>query len=239
MTREQLRQQMCDIGHRIWLKGFCAGNEGNHSARIGENEILCTPTGVSKGFLTPDMITVVDLDGNQLDTANPHKRTSEVLLHLQIYKKRPDVKAVIHSHPPHATTFACAGIPIPEKVHPEAEFFLGKIRTVPYVTPGYTELGESVAAITGPDTNTVMLGNHGSVSFSTSLMDAYYKLEILDAYCRLLLNLQQLGQVSLLTDDQMMALMKAKQQWNILDARLETKQFGLDNAAFISTLKKP
>jgi L-fuculose-phosphate aldolase len=238
MTHEQLKQQMCDIGHRIWLKGFCAGNEGNHSTRVGENEVLCTPTGVSKGFLTPDMITTVDLDGNQLDTANPNKRTSEVLLHLQIYKSRPDIKAVIHSHPPHATAFACAGMPVPESIHPEAEFFLGKIRTVPYVTPGYTQLGESVAAIIGPETNTVLLGNHGSVNFSTSLMDAYYKLEILDAYCRLLLNLKQLGEVRLLTDEQMGALMQAKVQWGISDPRLETGKFGVDNAGFLAGMKQ-
>jgi L-fuculose-phosphate aldolase len=237
MTNEQLKQQMCDIGHRIWLKGFCAGNEGNHSARIGENEVLCTPTGVSKGFLTPEMITTVDMEGRQLDTANPNKRTSEVLLHLQIYKARPDVKAVIHSHPPHATTFACGGMAVPEGIHPEAEFFLGKIRTVPYVTPGYTALGESVAAIIGPETNTVLLGNHGSVNFSTSLMDAYYKLEILDAYCRLLLNLRQLGQVNLLSAEQMLALMEAKEQWGLSDPRLKTRQFGVDNEAFLRGMR--
>ena len=102
------RQEMCDVGHRIWMRGYCAGNEGNHSVRIGEDRVLCTPTGVSKGFLTPDQITVVDMDGNQIDKQNKMKRTSEVLLHLQIYKARADVKAVVHSHPPHATAFAMA-----------------------------------------------------------------------------------------------------------------------------------
>ena len=131
-----IKQEMCDIGHRIWQKSFCAGNEGNLSTRISEDRVLSSPTGVSKGFLKPEMITMVDLDGKQIDTENPHKRTSEILLHLQIYKKRSDIRAVIHSHPPHATAFACAGIPVPESIHPEAEFFLGKIRTVPYITPG-------------------------------------------------------------------------------------------------------
>ena len=131
----QVRREMCDIGHRIWLKGFCAGNEGNHSVRISADRVLCTPTGVSKGFLTPDQITVVDMDGTQIDKHNVMKRSSEVLLHLQVYKARPDVKAVVHSHPPHATAFAIANIPIPEGIHPEAEVFLGKIPMAKYTTP--------------------------------------------------------------------------------------------------------
>ena len=106
----QMKQEMCEVGHRIWMKGFCAGNEGKHSVRIGEDRVLCTPTGLSKGFLRPDMITLVDMNGNQIDKENKYKRTSEILLHLEIYKKRPDVRAVIHSHPPHATAFAqCRG----------------------------------------------------------------------------------------------------------------------------------
>ena len=143
----QVRQEMCDVGHRIWMRGYCAGNEGNHSVRIADDRVLCTPTGISKGFLTPDQITVVDMDGKQVDTQNKMKRTSEVLLHLQIYKARADVKAVVHSHPPHATAFAMANIPIPEGIHPEAEVFLGKVPMAKYTTPSYKELGESVVAL--------------------------------------------------------------------------------------------
>ena len=116
----QIKKEICEIGKRIWQKGFCAGNEGNHSVRISEDRVLCTPTGLSKGFLTPDMLCIVDMDGKQVDTNNKYKRTSEVLVHLAIYKQRDDINAVIHSHPPHATTFAIAGIPLPEGIHPEA-----------------------------------------------------------------------------------------------------------------------
>lgn len=234
----QLKQEMCEVGHRIWMKGFCAGNEGNHSVRIANDRVLCTPTGLSKGFLRPEMITVVDMEGNQVDKDNKYKRTSEILLHLQIYKKRPDVKAVIHSHPPHATAFACAGVPIPEGVHPEAEVFLGKVPTAQYTTPSYKELGESVTKLITPETNTVLLGNHGTVSFSTSLMETYYKLEIIDAYCRILLLIKQIGRVNVLSQQEMIELLKVKEKFGIPDARLKcapTGCIGTDNQPFLST----
>lgn len=236
----QVRREMCDIGHRIWLKGFCAGNEGNHSVRIAEDRVLCTPTGVSKGFLTPDQITIVDMDGTQIDKHNAMKRSSEVLLHLQVYKARPDVKAVVHSHPPHATAFAIANIPIPEGIHPEAEVFLGKIPMAKYTTPSYKELGESVVALINKQTNTVMMANHGSVSFDSTLIGAYYKLEILDAYCRILLLSRQLGKVNQLTADEMVDLLKVKEKFGLPDQRLACAPggcIGAENQAFLATLE--
>src|SRR5438067_10116515 len=138
----KLKEQMCDVGRRIWLKGFCAGNEGNHSYRLDKDRILCTPSLISKGNLKPDDMCIVDMTGKQL--AGKRKRTSEILLHLAIYKERTDVKAVIHSHPPHATAFAIADIELPTCIHPEAEVFLGPVKTAKYVTPGDTRLGESI-----------------------------------------------------------------------------------------------
>jgi L-fuculose-phosphate aldolase len=234
----QYKQEMCEIGSRIWQKGFCAGNEGNHSLRISDDRVLCTPTGLSKGFLKPDMITIVDMDGNQVDKENKYKRTSEILLHLAIYKKRPDVKAVIHSHPPHATAFACAGVPIPEGVHPEAEVFLGKVPTAKYTTPSYAGLGESVTKLITAETNTVLLGNHGTVSFANTLMDTYYKLEIIDAYCRILLLIKQIGKVNFLSTQEMTDLLKVKAAFGIPDARLKCAPsgcVGVDNEAYVST----
>ncbi len=216
-----IKEQMCDVGRRIWQRGFCAGNEGNHSVRIDESRVLCTPTGVSKGFLRPEMICMVDLEGNQLDTDNPYKRTSEVLVHLAIYKSRPDVTAVIHSHPPHATAFAVANLPIPEAIHPEAEVFLGRVPTAAYATPSKQDLPDSITPLIGPDTGAVMMGNHGSVTFSPDgLIDAHYKLEILDAYCRILILSKQLGRVNQLDTNQMTELLQVKQNFGLTDERL-------------------
>jgi L-fuculose-phosphate aldolase len=214
----KLKEEMCEIGRRIWHKGYCAGNEGNHSVRIGENRFLCTPTGISKGFLKPDDICTVDIEGKQL--AGKRKRTSEMLMHLAIYKARPDVKAVVHSHPPHATAFAIAGVELPTCIHPEAEVFLGQVRTAKYVTPGDTRLGESLLPYV-KDSNTILLQNHGTVTFSTSLEDAYYKLEIVDAYSRILLLAKQVGSIRPLDDKEMKELLDLKVRFGLDEPRLK------------------
>src|SRR5271170_4087304 len=213
----KLKEQFCDIGRRIWLKGFCAGNEGNHSYRLSEDRVLCTPTGISKGGLKPDDLCVVDMEGKQV--SGKRGRTSEILMHLFVYKNRPDIRAVIHSHPPHATAFAISGIELPTCIHPEAEVFLGRVPMAKYVTPGDTRLGETLAPYI-KDANTILLSNHGTVSFGSSLEDAYYKLEIVDAYSRILLLAKQLGYVQTLSNDQMKELLALKARFGMSDGRL-------------------
>ena len=225
----KLKEQMCDIGRRIWLKGFCAGNEGNHSYRIGENKVLCTPTGISKGNLKPDDICVVDMGGKQL--SGSRKRTSEILLHLEIYKARPDVKAVIHSHPPHATAFAVAGVELPTCIHPEAEVFLGPVRTAKYVTPGDKRLGESILPYV-KDSNTIVLESHGVVCFSPNLEQAYYQLEIVDAYARILILAKQVGSIRPLESTEMKELLELKNRFGLKDARVDV---GLDKLSCAGT----
>ena len=113
----KIKEQICEIGRRVYAKGFAAANDGNISYRVGDNEVLCSPTMICKGFMTPDDICAVDLDGNQL--AGKRKRTSEILLHLEIMKHRPDVRAVVHCHPPHATAYAITGRVPPSGIVPE------------------------------------------------------------------------------------------------------------------------
>jgi len=212
----KLREQMVEIGRKIWLKGFCAGNEGNHSYRLDKDRILCTPSLISKGNLKPDDMCIVDYDGKQL--AGKRKRTSEILLHLAIYKERPDVKAVIHSHPPHATAFAIADIELPTCIHPEAEVFLGPVKTAKYVTPGDTRLPDSIKPYI-KESNTILLGNHGVVCYGPDLEDAYYKLEIVDAYARILLLTKQLGSVRPLDAGEMKDLLDLKKRFGMYDPR--------------------
>src|SRR3954466_5236833 len=212
----KLREQMCDVGRRIWLKGFCAGNEGNHSFRLSEDRILFTPSLISKGNLKPDDMCIVDLNGKQI--SGKRKRTSEILLHLAIYKQRADAKAVIHSHPPHATAFAVAGVELPTCIHPEAEVFLGPVRTAKYVTPGDTRLGESIAPFI-KESNTILLGNHGVVCYGPDLEDVYYKLEIVDAYARILLLTKQLGSIRPLDPNDMKELLALKSKFGMYDPR--------------------
>lgn len=219
----KIKQQLCDIGRRIWHKGFCAGNEGNHSYKLGPNKFLCTPTGISKGNLSPDDICTVDGNGKQI--AGKRKRSSEFLMHAAIYKARPDVVAVIHSHPPHATAFAVAGIELPTCIHPEAEVFLGPVKMAKYVTPGDQRLAESILPFV-KDSNTVLMGNHGVVCFDTDLEQCYYKLEIVDAYARILLLAQQLGKVNTLKPDEMSDLILLKAKFGLNDPRMEQAKKG-------------
>jgi L-fuculose-phosphate aldolase len=239
----KLKQQMCDIGHRIWLKGFCGGNEGNHSIRIDNNRVLCTPTGVSKGFLTPDMICLVDMNGNQLDRDNKYRVSSEVKIHLALYKHDTNVKSVVHSHPPHATAFALANIPLPEGFHPEAEVFLGRVPIAEYATPSKQELADSLIPCMGPNTSTILMGNHGAVCYSRKdLIDAYYRMEILDAYSRILLLTKQLGQINQLSPKQMTDLLEVKAKFGFPDERLACSAAGcvgsVNDAEFEAMVQK-
>src|SRR6187402_726948 len=167
----KIKQDICEIGRRLYNKGFAAANDGNITVRIGENEVLCTPTMHSKGFLKPEDVCLIDMTGKQL--AGIKKRSSEALLHLEIYKERPDVKAVVHCHPPHATAFAIAREPIPKCVLPEVEVFLGEVPIADYETPGTQQFADSILPFV-KDASVVMLANHGSLAFSKDLMTAYF-----------------------------------------------------------------
>jgi len=215
----QLKQQICDVGKRIWQRGYCAGNEGNHSVRISKDRVLCTPTGISKGFLRPEMICMVDMDANIVEASGGYKPSSEVKIHLQLYKTRDDIGAVVHSHPPHATAFAVAGIPLPEGIHPEAEVFLGRVPTAQYATPSKQDLADSLIPHIKADTHAILMANHGSVTFDKDITGAYYRLEILDAYSRILLLAKQLGNVNILDNQQMNDLLEVKQKFGFDDDR--------------------
>ena len=157
----RIKQDICEIGRRIYAKGFAAANDGNITVKVSDNEFLCTPTMHSKGFLKPDDIATVDATGKQI--AGSKKRSSEALLHLEIYKQRPDVKSVVHCHPPHATAFAVAREPIPQCVLPEVEVFLGDVPITAYETPGGQAFADTILPFVS-NTNVIILANHGTVS---------------------------------------------------------------------------
>ena len=227
----KLKEEICEIGRRVYNKGFAAANDGNISIRVGENEVLCSPTMICKGFMTPDDICAVDLDGNQI--AGKRKRTSEILLHLAIMKHRPDVKAVVHCHPPHATAFAVAGEPIPQCILPEIEVFMGEVPIAPYETPGAQAFADTVVPFLKA-TNTIILKNHGTISFGKTLEEAYWKTEILDAYCRILLLTKQLGKpVDYLDEVKSRELLDLKKRLGFDDPRFHVENCDLcGNSAF-------
>ena len=212
----KMKQEICDIGSRIYKKDFAAANDGNITYRISENEVLCTPTMHSKGFLKPDDICTIDMTGKQI--AGRKKRSSEALLHLEIYKARPDVKSVVHCHPPHATAFAIAREPIPQCVLPEVEVFLGDVPITKYETPGGKEFAETILPFVSK-TNVIILANHGTVSYGENVERAYWWTEILDAYCRMLMLARGLGKINFFTEDKERELLDLKQKWGFTDPR--------------------
>ncbi len=227
----RLKEQICEIGRRVYNKGFAAANDGNISIRVGENEVLCSPTMICKGFMKPEDICAVDLYGNQI--AGTRKRTSEVLLHLSIMRARPDVKAVVHCHPPHATAFGVAREPIPQCVLPEVEVFLGEIPFAPYETPGGQQFADTVLPFLKPGTNAMILTNHGTVSFGSNLEEAYWKTEIVDAYCRILILSRQLGGITYLDERKSRELLDLKKRLGFDDPRFHEENCDLcGNSAF-------
>jgi L-fuculose-phosphate aldolase len=217
-----LKEQLCDIGRRLWQRAYVDGNGGNIAIRVGEDIALCTPTLVSKGFMKPDDMCLVDLEGNQL--AGEKKRTSEILMHLQIMKRQPRAKATVHCHPPYSTGFAVAGVEPPTCMIPEYEVF-SSVALAPYRTPGTPEMGKLVADLVDKH-NTILMANHGVVSWShNNVEDAYFKMEILEAYCRTVLVATQLGKpVNTMTPSQLQDLLKIKQSLGIPDPRIGLKE---------------
>jgi L-fuculose-phosphate aldolase len=212
----KLKEQICEIGRRLYNRGFAAANDGNITIRLNDREVLCTPTMVSKGFMKCEDICKVDYEGKQL--AGSRRRTSEVLLHLAIYKSRPDVNAVVHCHPPHATAFAVAGEPIPKCILPEVEVFLGEVPTAVYETPGGQKFAETVLPHLKAS-NTILLANHGTVTFGPNLENAYFNSEIIDAYCKILILAKQLGRVNYLDQTKTKELLEFKKRLGYDDVR--------------------
>lgn len=217
---EKIKEEICAVGRKLWLRQFVDGNGGNISYRIGDNEVLCTPTLVSKYDLQPADLALVDLEGKQLAGVRP--RTSEILLHLEIYKAVPQARAVVHCHPPHATAYAITGRVPPNLVIPEFEVFVGKVALSPYETPGTTKFAQTVLPFV-KDHNTVLLSNHGIVCWADTVTHAEWYAEVLDTYCWTLMLAAQLGApISYISPQQGSDLLTMKKSLGLPDIRLDT-----------------
>ena len=165
----EIKKQICDIGKRIYDRGMVAANDGNISVKISDNEFLCTPTGVSKGFMTPEYICKVDAQGNVLQANGSFKPSSEIKMHMRVYQQRPDVQSVVHAHPIYATSFAIAGIPLTQPIMPEAVIALGCVPIAEYGTPSTNEIPDAVEKYL-QHYDAGLLANHGAWSYSDSLL---------------------------------------------------------------------
>ncbi|MBE6556624.1 MAG: class II aldolase/adducin family protein [Ruminococcaceae bacterium] len=214
MTELEIKQQICDIGKRIYDKGMVASNDGNISVKLGDNEFLCTPTGVSKGFMTPEYICKVDAEGRVIEANEGFRPSSEIKMHMRVYRERPDVMSVVHAHPLYATSFAIAGIPLTEPIMPEAVIALGEVPIAAYGTPSTEEIPDAVAPYL-QSYDAVLLANHGALSFSDSLLNAYHKMESLEFYAQLLYQSKMLGGPKLLSEEQVLRLYEIRRQFGL------------------------
>lgn len=189
-TDAQAKAEILAAGLKIYQRGLVAANDGNLSVRVGGNALWVTPTGVSKGSMTEDMLVKLDLDGNRLE--GTRKPSSETKMHLRIYKENPDVRAVVHAHPPAATAFACAGIPLDKPVIQEAVVFLGTVPVAPFALPGSEGVANSVAPFCR-DYRALLLEYHGAVTWGESMEQAHYRLECLEQLANVTLHLKTLG----------------------------------------------
>ena len=209
-----LRKDICEVGRRVYQRGFVAANDGNISIRLEADRVLCTPTGVSKGYLNEDMLAICDMDGEQV--AGSMKISSEIRMHLEIYKMRADVSAVVHAHPPTATGFAVAGIELTKCVLPEVIVSLGGIPLADYGTPGGPDIVEPMKPLLR-DYDAVLMANHGVVTLGSHVMDAHFKMETVEHFARIALVAQQLGAVHTLADKDVDDLIALRDRFGIGD----------------------
>ncbi len=208
----EIKKEICEVGHKLWLKGFVAANDGNISVKVGENEFYCTPTGVSKGSLTPDMIIKVDKDGKKLEgKLNP---SSEIKMHMRVYRERPDVTAVVHAHPPVATAFTVADIDLDQYILPEAVLTIGEVPTCDYGTPSTMEIPDSLDPYL-QNHDAFLLRNHGALTVGCNLNKAFFVMEEVEFNAVICKHAMDLGAVHEISNDQLRKLMDLRKKMNL------------------------
>ena len=204
----ETRREIVEIGRRLWDRGYVAANDGNISARLA-GRILVTPTGLSKGFLKPDDIVVVSASGQKL--AGQAEPTSELPMHLAVYRERADVDAVVHAHPPKATGFAVAGVPLAQCVLPEVILTLGEVPLAGYATPSTEEVARSICEFI-PRFNAILLSNHGALTLGRDLSQAYFRMETVEHFAEITLVARALGGPSPLSSDDVRKLLNVREK---------------------------
>ena len=208
----EIKKEICEVGLKLWQKGFVAANDGNISVKISDNEYYCTPTGVSKASLTPDMIIKVDRDGKKLEgKLNP---SSEIKMHMRVYRERPDVNAVVHAHPPVATAFTVADIDLDQYVLPEAVLTIGAVPTCDYGTPSTMEIPDSLDPYLH-NHDAFLLRNHGALTVGCNLTKAFFVMEEVEFNAVICKHAMDLGAVHEISNDQLKKLMDLRKAMNL------------------------
>ena len=211
-SESSLRADIVEVGRRMYARGYTASNDGNISVRLGADRLLMTPKSVCKGFMTPDMMCVTDLEGRKLQ--GDRDPSTEMLMHLEVYRQRPDVRAVVHAHPPTATGFAVAGIPLDRAVLAEVLTTLGSIPIAEYATPSTAELPEAVRKYIKAHDG-MLLANHGALTVGGDLFAAYYKMETIEHFAKISLVARLLGGENLIAREEVDRLQELRGTYGI------------------------
>src|SRR5918994_6813733 len=211
-AEEQARADIVEVGRRLWERGYVASNDGNISVRLDEHRLITTPKSVSKGFMTPDMMVITDLDGRTI--SGERDPSSELKMHLEVYRNRPDARAVVHAHPPTATGFAVAGIPLDRPVLAEVITTLGSIPIAEYATPSTEELPAAVRKYVKAHDG-ILLANHGALAIGPDVYAAYYKMETIEHFAKISLVTRQLGRENLLSREEVNRLQGLRGNYGI------------------------
>jgi L-fuculose-phosphate aldolase len=211
-SEAQLRADIVEVGRRMYARGYTASNDGNISVRLDAGRLLMTPKGVCKGFMDPSMMCVTDLAGKKL--AGERDPSSEMQMHLEVYRQRPDVNAVVHAHPPVATAFAVAGIPLDRAVLAEVVTTLGSVPIAEYATPSTRELPEAVGKFVKAHDG-MLLANHGALTLGADLFSAYYKMETIEHFANISFVARMLGGERLLSREEVRRLQGLRGMYGI------------------------
>lgn len=188
----EIREQICDVCHKMWQLGWVAANDGNVSVKLDNGNFLVTPTGISKSFITPEKLVVIDKDNHIIEALDGYRASSEIKMHLRCYQEREDVGAVVHAHPPVATGYAVANKALDEYSMIETVIALGSIPVTPYGTPSTYEVPDAIAPYLG-EHDAVLLQNHGALTVGADVITAYYRMETLELFAKISLNAHLLG----------------------------------------------
>ena len=211
-SEQQMRADIVEVGRRLYARGYTASNDGNISVRLDGERLLMTPASVCKGFMSADMMCITDLDGRKL--AGERNPSSEMQMHLEVYRQRPDVRAVVHAHPPIATGFAVAGIPLDRAVLAEVVTTLGSVPIAEYATPSTKELPEAVRKYVKAHDG-MLLANHGALTLGTDVFSAYFKMETIEHFAKISLVARLLGRERLLSREEVARLEKLRGSYGI------------------------
>ncbi|AVD55119.1 class II aldolase/adducin family protein [Heyndrickxia coagulans] len=183
-SEKELRELICDIGRNLFNKDYVAANDGNISARLSENEVIATPTGVSKGYLTPEKLVKVTLEGEIVEAKEGYRPSTELKMHLRVYRRLPEMKGVVHAHPPFGTAFAIKGEVLDKMMMPESVIAMGEIPLAKYGTPSTEEIPDSIEPFLG-NKQAVLLESHGALTWGKDVMAAYLNMERLEYTAKL------------------------------------------------------